>query len=359
MVTPAQLEAFDLLLWVGIGEEAARISSLSQPTISRSAHHVAQTLGLTLRKVRSEWQLAGEESRLAQARTRHQQSRLQGKGRLRLEAGALSSRLVAEPAPAGWILGRPDAINQPRSLGLLHQRVIDAWICTSALDLPDGPELEDLAVLELFRMPLRLVASRHHPLAGRKGLQAADLSPFPSVALADHWYPRSAAQLQKHGLWRNPRHLNHHPPQHWEGPHRGWADPRLCLCLGAGSQPGALPPRLRPGSGAVPGPRGAPGARRAAPPPGAPGGTPEAGGDPPGRALTGRLPCRKAKSAWGSQPNPSGRTRLLERDTLAGAAPSPGRAGAWGRASTLKASDQRSPSPRNGATEWGCQAGNT
>jgi hypothetical protein len=42
----------------------------------------------------------------------------------------------------------------------------------------------------------------------------------------------------------------------------------------------------------------------------------------------------------------------------AGGAGGAGRA-AWGTATTLKAIDQRSPSPRNGANEWGCQAGNT
>ena len=29
----------------------------------------------------------------------------------------------------------------------------------------------------------------------------------------------------------------------------------------------------------------------------------------------------------------------------------------WGTATVLNAIDQRSPSPRKGATEWGCQAG--
>ena len=74
-------------------------------------------------------------------------------------------------------------------------------------------------------------------------------------------------------------------------------------------------------------------------------------------------------------PNPPGRGRALDRETLAegrgvggGTAPRPsltwkgaGAAGlpAAGTAATLKAIDQRSPSPRNGATEWGCQAGNT
>jgi hypothetical protein len=57
------------------------------------------------------------------------------------------------------------------------------------------------------------------------------------------------------------------------------------------------------------------------------------------------------------QPNPPGRGRALESEMFG--AGGWGGGGIWGTATTLKAIDQRSPSPRNGATEWGCQAGNT
>ena len=58
-----------------------------------------------------------------------------------------------------------------------------------------------------------------------------------------------------------------------------------------------------------------------------------------------------------AQRKPPGRGRVVDRDTLplAGA----GLGGDLGTATTLKARDQRSPSPRKGATEWGCQAGKT
>lgn len=137
MLNPAQVEALDLLLWVGNGQQAGRISSLSQPTISRGAHHVARTLGLSLQKVCSEWHVAGDSRSLALERQLQQLGRLEGRGPLRLEAGAVSSRALADPPLPSWVLGRPDAINQPRSLDLVCQRVIDAWICTSALDLPE------------------------------------------------------------------------------------------------------------------------------------------------------------------------------------------------------------------------------
>jgi hypothetical protein len=216
MLIPARLEAFDILLWVCNGQHAGRLTALSQPTVCRAAHQVSQRLGLTLHKVRGEWHVGGNSNDLPLERQRHQASRLATNGNLRLEAGALSSRLLADPAPTGWVLGRADAINQPRSLALLNQRVIDAWICTSAIDLPDDPQ-QTLSVMELFRTPLQLVASANHPLASERGLTVDDLSPFPSVALDEDWYPTSAARLRAHGLWRDPRRLSHHRSQHWEG----------------------------------------------------------------------------------------------------------------------------------------------
>lgn len=210
------MQAFDLLLWVGNGQQAARLSSLSQPTISRSAHHVAITLGLTLRKVQGEWQVKGPSGALQAERCLEQLNRLEAKDGLRLEAGAISSSKLADPAPAPWVLGRPDAINQPRSMDLLQRRVIDAWLCPSALDLP-SPVDPHLAVLELYRAPLRLVASPRHPLAQEKGLKPGDLGQFPSVALDRDWYPTSASRLKSLGLWGDPRPMTHYKSQHWEG----------------------------------------------------------------------------------------------------------------------------------------------
>jgi hypothetical protein len=216
MPPPAQLEALDSLLWLGNGHQAAKITSQSQPTISRWAHHLAKHLNLGLRKVWGEWYVNGNLAPLGQARESDQSSRFEGRKSMRLEAGAISSRLLADSHPRAWILGRPDAINQPRSLTLLRQRVVDAWLCTSAFDLPDDPG-PDLTVIELFRAPILLVASRQHPLAGQSNLAPADLSRFPSVGLTANWYPKSASQLKRYGLWRNPRHISHYRSQHWEG----------------------------------------------------------------------------------------------------------------------------------------------
>jgi hypothetical protein len=216
MTTPAKIEAFDTLLWVCNGQHAGQVTALSQPSISRAAHEVAQTLGVSLRKIRGEWHVNGDTLRLSQERQVQQAARWDGHAPIRLEAGAVSSHLVAHPAPLGWVLGRADAINLPRSLALLYDRVVDAWLCTSTLDLP--PEaLRTLAVFDLYRAPLRLVVSTNHPLAGERGLTPADLAAFPSVALLDDWYPNSAVRLREHGLWSTPRQLTHHRRHHWEG----------------------------------------------------------------------------------------------------------------------------------------------
>jgi DNA-binding transcriptional LysR family regulator len=84
------------------------------------------------------------------------------------------------------------------------------------LDLPQKAQ-QTIRVLELYRTPLRLVASTSHPLARTSRLSAVDLSNFPSVALEANWYPTSAAHLRAHGLWSDPRRLNHHKSPHWEG----------------------------------------------------------------------------------------------------------------------------------------------
>jgi hypothetical protein len=216
MATPARLEAFDVLLWVCNGQHAGQVTAVSQPTISRAAHQVSASLGINLRKIRGEWHVNGDTHRLLEERQNHQAARLAGEAPTRLEAGAISSHLLAHPAPLGWVLGRADAINLPRSLTLLKDRVIDAWLCTSAIDLPAEAQ-QSLAVFEIYRAPLRLVASAHHPLARERGLNGADLTAFPSVALQDDWYPNSAARLRQHGLWSAPRQLTHHRSQHWEG----------------------------------------------------------------------------------------------------------------------------------------------
>jgi DNA-binding transcriptional LysR family regulator len=216
MVTPSRLEAFDVLLWVSNGQHAGQVAALSQPTISRAARQVSENMGISLRKIRGEWHVIGNTLRLNQERELHQAARWAGQAPTRLEAGAISSRRLADPAPPGWVLGRGDAINQPRSLALLRDRVIDAWLCTSAVDLPaDAPST--LQVFELYREPLRLVASANHPLARERGLHSTDLAPFPSVALDSGWFPTSAAHLRNHGLWSAPRPMTHHRSQHWEG----------------------------------------------------------------------------------------------------------------------------------------------
>jgi DNA-binding transcriptional LysR family regulator len=216
MIAPEVLQGFDLLLWLGNGRVAAAHNGCSQPTISRQAREVADLLQLSLRKRNGAWQVYGDTTLLAFERQLHQLHRLLGRAPLRLEIGAVSGRLLGLPAPPGWIAGPPDRLDLPRSLELLRQRVIDAWITPAADDLP---ELEgaDWHCFELYSAPVWLVAAPDHPLVGCSRLPSEDLLAFPSAGLEGGWYPRSEAHLRTRGLWSEPRRVTSYEPHQWDG----------------------------------------------------------------------------------------------------------------------------------------------
>ena len=102
-----------------------------------------------------------------------------------------------------------------RPLQLLRERVIDAWIGSYQPDLPEhDPEL---AVVDLCRTPVHLVAAADHPLVGRSGLTDQDLDPFPSLALPSGLFPKTEAVLRSHGLWQNRVRMKRFRPELWQG----------------------------------------------------------------------------------------------------------------------------------------------
>jgi len=126
MVGSEELQAFDLLLWLGSGREVSLRCGRSQPTISRYAHRAAERLDLNMFKKDGQWQINGLAPFLAMERHTHQLNRLLGREPLRIEAAAVSGPRLLDPCPKGWICGRRNQINLPHSLGLLRDRVIDA-----------------------------------------------------------------------------------------------------------------------------------------------------------------------------------------------------------------------------------------
>lgn len=203
MVGSEELQAFDLLLWLGSGREVSLRCGRSQPTISRYAHRVAERLDLRMLKKDGQWKINGDTHLLGIERQVHQLNRMLEREPLRIEAAAVSGPLLLDPCPNGWICGRKNQLNLPHSLGLLRDRVIDAWITTSSIDL-SSHSIEGLRVIELYRNPIWLVAHPQHPLRHERGLGPEDLRRFPSVGLRGDWYPVSQEHLRSRGLWSQP-----------------------------------------------------------------------------------------------------------------------------------------------------------
>ena len=51
MISQHELESFDLLQWLGTGELAASQLCCNQATVSRQAHHVQATFGISLKRL--------------------------------------------------------------------------------------------------------------------------------------------------------------------------------------------------------------------------------------------------------------------------------------------------------------------
>jgi hypothetical protein len=217
MVSPEQLEALDLTLWLGTEQLAANRALCNQSTISRRSQDVQRCF--QVERVRDElsltWELEPISPLLDMEREVHQLYRWLQECRLRLEADAWLAPVVAD-LPSHWIRGTFDGWGVERPLQLLRSRVLDAWLSCSSYDLPPADD-PDLAVIELARFPLLLVAHPRHPLIGRTHLQPHDLARFPSLAVPDHLYPRFAAAMRRHGLWSQPLPLQRYERASWEG----------------------------------------------------------------------------------------------------------------------------------------------
>lgn len=217
MVSPEQLEALDLTLWLGAERLAAERACCNQSTISRRTKEVLRIF--QLKRSRDDldftWYLQPNCSLLAMERRVHQLYRLRHNIRLRLEADAWLAPLLSG-VPKHWLLGPFDGLGVARPLGLLRACMIDGWLSCSSHDLPAASD-PDLLVIDLAQLPLLLVAHPSHPLVGVSGLGRGDLAQFPSVALADHLYPRFAAAARACGLWSDQVLLQRYAYASWEG----------------------------------------------------------------------------------------------------------------------------------------------
>jgi len=221
----------DYQLWLRSGEQAAERLHCSQSTVSRNNGQSLQTFGLRCARRAGEWQLEGDLSLLLLERRVHQLARLSlGKAPLRIEANVWAAPAFLDPLPAGWEGGTWDHVGMARPLQLVRERVIDAWIGSYQPDLPaDDP---DLCVIDLCATPVHLVAAADHPLVGRSGLTAKDLTAFPSLALPAGMFPQTEAILRAHGLWQDRVRMKRFRPQAWNGRMEDQVTLAYATCLG-------------------------------------------------------------------------------------------------------------------------------
>jgi len=176
MVSVEELASLDFVLWRRTGKQAAQALGCNQSTISRRLARCLEIFGLTMRRSRNEWE-APYSPLLQMERELHQHCRLLGRHPLRLEACPLAAPLLSQALPEGWIGGCYDHIGVERPMGLLRERVIDAWLCTARheLSLPSRPS--DLVLHPLWGHPMTLHAAPGLPLAGERDLTSGDLAP--------------------------------------------------------------------------------------------------------------------------------------------------------------------------------------
>ena len=199
MVTQEQLEALDLLLWLGGGPQAAERLGCNQSSVSRRIQGCLDVLGLRLRRIGGRHVINGRLDFLSLERHLHQLVRFDRHENLRLEATHCTRHLLVQPPLQGWVLGSFDHHGVSRMHALLRDRVVDAWISSDLFDLPD-PGDPDLATLQLSRWPALLLASATHPLASETGLAGDDLDRFPVLEFPESIYPRMALALQALGF---------------------------------------------------------------------------------------------------------------------------------------------------------------
>jgi hypothetical protein len=186
----------------------------NQSTISRRVQRCVDVFGLHLKRVQGEWVLLKPTRLLQMQREIHQVARLQGHHPLRLEGFPGGAAPLLTPPPPGWSIGPLDAVGTLAPLGLLRDRVIDAWVTDAGDDLLlDFPAV----VWPLARQPITLLAHPEHPLARVVNLGLADLLRFPTPMIPAQGYPRSHAICADIGLGTVEIAKRRYDPELWEG----------------------------------------------------------------------------------------------------------------------------------------------
>jgi len=198
MIPVEELDALDLLIWLGRGSDAADRLGCNQSTVSRRSKHCLQVFDLRLHRNRDGDPCTRSHDLLHLERQVHQLHRLRRNCNLRLDASLLAAPLLQGALPDGWMVGHLDELGWQRPLQLLQERILDAWITGMGQELRPGV-LNGLCCLPLLSTPLLLASQPDHPLQGQGQLRHSDLEGMPRLAPRPGSYPRTEVLL---GSWR-------------------------------------------------------------------------------------------------------------------------------------------------------------
>lgn len=198
MISVDELDALDLLIWLGRGEDAAHRQQCNQSTISRRCQTVLGTFSLRLHRDADGWPCTRRHDLLQRERELHQLYRLRSGLPLRVDASLLAAPMLRPGAPEGWWRGPLDEVGWQRPLQLVEQRILDAWVTGMGQELPDASSAW-CRVFPLLQTPLQLAARADDPLLLDTGLKASDLAGIPRLAPRSGSYARTEQEL---GTWR-------------------------------------------------------------------------------------------------------------------------------------------------------------
>lgn len=237
MITVEQLEALDMLLWHRSGSAAAASCHCDQSSISRRVDASLKTFRLRIKRD-SEYRLLGDQRLLLSQRYVHQQARFIGFGKLplRLEATHYIRDFLTDPSLLGWVLGPCHHRGYGALLSMLNERIIDAWITSDLLDLPES---SDYTVFRLWDWPGELVVNRYHPLAQESRLSLDDVKRFPSLILPAEMYPGLARAVHAKGLGHNMQ-LTRYDKGSWLGMTEDAVTISYGSCLSTDSDPSLI-----------------------------------------------------------------------------------------------------------------------
>lgn len=215
VVTIAQLDCLDLLIWLRLGSEVRKRVGFAPSSISRALQRVSGAFGVSVVKHDGEWYVLGDDKLLNMERMVHQKNRWVADLPLRLESQYFSASLLRDFLPRDWIKGNLDYMEVGAPLQHLRNGVIDAWIGF----FPDVPAKndQDLCCVDLIKLPVHLVVAAKHPLVALgDGVTITDVKCHPSLALPDNAFPYFQARMQELGLWNLPMLLKRHNYDKWE-----------------------------------------------------------------------------------------------------------------------------------------------